>query len=46
MRGRALQFQYSQQPSKENNTATRAMYEQALAIDPNDAVALAGGAYT
>jgi adenylate cyclase len=46
MRGRALQLRYQQQPSKESNSATRAMYEQALAIDPNDAGALAGDAYT
>ncbi len=46
MRGRALQMRYQQQRKKENNAATRAMYEQALAIDPNDAGALAGDAYT
>ena len=46
MRGRALQLRYQQQPSKENSAAARAMYEQALAIDPNDAVALAGEAFT
>ena len=43
MRGRVLQ---QRELSKESNAATRAMYEQALAIDPNDAGALAGDAYT
>ena len=37
MRGRALQMRYQQQRTKENNNAARAMYERALAIDPNDA---------
>jgi adenylate cyclase len=46
MRGRALTFRYQQQPTKENNDAARAMFEQALAIDPNDAAALAGDAAT
>jgi adenylate cyclase len=46
MRGRALQMRWIEQPTKENNAATRAMYEQALAIDPNDAGALAGDAIT
>jgi adenylate cyclase len=46
MRGRALQMRAQQQPTKENNNAARAMYEQALAIDPNDAGALAGDAST
>jgi adenylate cyclase len=32
--------------TKENNNAARALYEQALAIDPNDASALAGDATT
>ena len=36
----------SQQPTKENNDAARALFEQALKIDPNDADALAGDAYT
>jgi adenylate cyclase len=44
LRGRALTFQ--PQPTRENNEAARAMYEQALAIDPNDAAALAGDAGT
>jgi adenylate cyclase len=46
MRGRALQMRAQEQRTKENNNATRAMYEQALAIDPNDAAALAGEAST
>jgi TolB-like protein len=46
MRGRALQLRFQQQPTKENSAAARAMYEQALAIDPNDAGALAGDAAT
>ncbi len=46
MRGRALQMRYQQQRTKENNNAARAMYERALAIDPNDAGALAGEAST
>jgi adenylate cyclase len=45
-RGRALMFQFIQQPKKESNEAARAMYEQALAIDPNDAGALAPEART
>ena len=46
MRGRALQMRAQEQRTKENNNATRAIYEQALAIDPNDAAALAGEAST
>jgi adenylate cyclase len=46
MRGRALAMRSQQQRTKENNNAARAMYEQALAIDPNDAGALAGDAAT
>ena len=46
MRGRALQMRAQEQRTKENNDAARAMYEQALAIDPNDALALAGEAST
>jgi adenylate cyclase len=46
MRGRALSLRFGQQRTKESNDATRAMYEQALAIDPNDAGALAGDAAT
>jgi adenylate cyclase len=46
MRGRALQMRAQEQRTKENNKAARAMFEQALAIDPNDAEALAGEATT
>ncbi|HWY80987.1 MAG TPA: adenylate/guanylate cyclase domain-containing protein [Roseiarcus sp.] len=46
MRGRALQMRAQEQRTKENNNAARAMFEQALAIDPNDAGALAGDATT
>ena len=44
MRGRALLLQAT--PTKDNNDAARALFEQALEIDPNDADALAGDAYT
>jgi adenylate cyclase len=46
MRGRALQMRAQEQRTKENNRAARAMFEQSLAIDPNDAGALAGDATT
>ena len=46
MRGRALQMHAQEQRTKENNNAARAMFEQALAIDPNDPGALAGEATT
>jgi adenylate cyclase len=46
MRGRALQMHAQEQRTKENNNAARAMFEQALAIDSNDAGALAGEATT
>jgi adenylate cyclase len=46
MRGRALQMRAQEQRTKENNKAARAMFEQALAIDPNDPGALAGEATT
>jgi adenylate cyclase len=46
MRGRALQMQDQEQRTKENNNAARAMFERALAIDSNDAGALAGEAST
>jgi TolB-like protein/class 3 adenylate cyclase len=46
MRGRALQMRAQEQRTKENNNEARAMFEQALAIDPNDAGALAGEATT
>ena len=39
-------FDFSRRPTRENNKAARALYEQALAIDPDDAGALAGDAQT
>jgi adenylate cyclase len=45
MRGLAL-FNEPSQPSKERNDASRAFYEQALAIEPNNAAAIAGLAFT
>src|SRR5271163_1723674 len=44
MRGQALLLQAT--PTKDSNDAARALFNQALAIDPNDAAALAGDAYT
>ena len=49
MRGWALMWQGAQQPTKdkrESYNAARALFEQALKIDPNDADALAGNAHT
>ena len=46
MRGLALYNTPSIQRSKENSNASRAFYEQALAIDPNNAAAIAGLAGT
>jgi adenylate cyclase len=48
MRGRALMYQTlrRQQVTKDNNNAMRALFEQALKIDPNDAEALTGDAIT
>jgi adenylate cyclase len=46
MRGRALNFEFLRRPTRENNNATRALFEQALAINPEDAGALAGDART
>ena len=46
MRGRALNFEFARRPTRENNNATRALFEQALAINPEDAGALAGDART
>ena len=45
MRGLAL-FNEQSQPTKERNDASRAFYEQALAIDPDNAAAIAGLAFT
>ena len=44
MRGLALTNEF--QPSKEKNNAARTLFEQALAIDPNNAAAIAGVAQT
>src|SRR5271163_4297570 len=46
MRGKAAYWRFVQQPTKDNNDAIRALFEQALKIDPNDADALAGNAGT
>jgi adenylate cyclase len=48
MRGQALLLKLIQQSTteKEVNHAAQALFEQALKIDPNDANALAGAAYT
>jgi adenylate cyclase len=46
MRGQAAYWRFVQQPTKENNDAIRALFEQALKIEPNDADALAGSAGT
>ena len=46
MRGRALNFEFLRRPTRENNNATRALFEQALTINPEDAGALAGDART
>jgi adenylate cyclase len=46
MRGRALNFEFLRRPTRENNNAARALFEQALAINPEDAAALAGDART
>ncbi len=49
MRGWALVWQAVQQPMKDKNdsyNAARAWFDQALKIDPNDADALTGEAYT
>ena len=46
MRGRALSFETTRRATRENNKAARALFEQALAINPEDAGALAGDART
>jgi adenylate cyclase len=46
MRGNEALWRFTEQPTKENNLAIRALFEQALKIDPNDAQALAGNAIT
>jgi len=46
MRGWALVWQEQQQQrTRENNNAAKALFEQALRIDPNETDALAGDAY-
>jgi tetratricopeptide (TPR) repeat protein len=48
MRGQALVFKFIQQSTKEEELdhAAQALFEQALAIDPNNVDALVGAAYT
>ena len=46
MHAQAAYWRFTQQTTKENNDAIRALFEQALKIDPDDAVALAGNAGT
>ena len=44
MHAQAAYWRFTQHTTKENNNAIRALFEQALKIDPDDAVALAGNA--
>jgi adenylate cyclase len=46
MRGNDAAWRFVQQPTKDDNIAIRALFEQALEIDPNDAEALVGVAGT
>jgi adenylate cyclase len=46
MRGMALSNELYFQPSKDKNDAARTLFEQALAIDPNNAIAIAGDSDT
>jgi adenylate cyclase len=46
MRANAASWRFVQQPTKDDNIAIRALFEQALEIDPNDADALVGVAAT
>ena len=46
MRGNEALWRFTEQPTKDNNIAIRALYERALEIDPDDAQALAGDAVT
>ena len=41
-----MYFEFQRRPTRENNLAARALFEQALAINPEDAGALAGDATT
>ena len=41
MRGTEALWRFQQQPTKDGNIAIRALFEQALKIDPDDADALA-----
>jgi adenylate cyclase len=45
-RGLALNFEFLRRPTRETNNAMRALYEQALAINPDEAGALSGDATT
>jgi hypothetical protein len=40
MRGIPLIYEQARQPSKDKNNAARALFEQALAIDPNNVMAI------
>ena len=46
MRGDEAIYRFQQQPTKDSLMAIRALFEQALEIDPNDAAALNGDATT
>jgi tetratricopeptide (TPR) repeat protein len=46
MRGTEALWRFQRQPTKDSNIAIRALFEQALEIDPNDADALSGDAST
>jgi adenylate cyclase len=46
MRGWGLANEQALQPSKDRNNAVRTLFEQALAIDPNNAAAITGDAAT
>jgi adenylate cyclase len=46
MRGNEAIWRFTQQPTKDSLIAIRALFEQALKIDPNEAQALAGDAVT
>jgi tetratricopeptide (TPR) repeat protein len=46
MRGMPLLYEEARQPNKDKNNAARAWFEQALAIDPNNATAISVAAVT